>query len=251
MKIRFLGAHNAEDETRRLPGILLDETIAFDCGSLTRSLSEKELLKVKDVFLTHRHFDHIRDVVTLAITHFQNGSKINICGNEDTKKAIGACLYNHILYSDFFKKEVARFYDMEAGESCDCNGFKITSVEVNHGVPANGFYVEKDGHSFIYTGDMTVGSVEKWCDIHPDVLITEVTADDSYTEKFRNGPHLTPSLLRGELLLFKDKFGYIPSVYVVHMTPGLEETITSELVELSTELSAIILPAREDLVINL
>ncbi|MBR6331620.1 MAG: hypothetical protein IKR78_00605 [Dehalococcoidales bacterium] len=251
MKIRFLGAHNAEDETRRLPGILLDETIAFDCGSLTRSLSEKELLKVKDVFLTHRHFDHIRDVVTLAITHFQNGSMINIYGNEDTKKAIVTCLYNHILYSDFFKKEVVRFYNMEAGETYDCCGYSIFSVEVNHGVPANGFYVEKDGHSFLYTGDMTVGSVEKWSNIHPDVLITEVTADDAYTEKFRNGPHLTPSLLEEELLLFKDRFGYIPSVYIVHMTPGLEETITSELVELSTELSAIILPAREDLVINL
>jgi hypothetical protein len=139
---------------------------------------------------------------------------------------------------------------MEAGETNDCNGFKITSVEVNHGVPANGFYVEKDGHGFIYTGDMTVGSIQNWSAVHPDVLITEVTADDSYTEKFRNGPHLTPSLLKEELLLFKEKFGYIPSVYVVHMTPGLEEAITSELVELSTELSAIILPAREDLVIS-
>ena len=251
MRIRFLGAHNAENDSCRFPGILVDGCLAFDCGSLTRSLSEKDLLKVKDVFLTHRHFDHIRDVVPLAISHFQNGSKINIYGNSDTKEAIGRCLYNHILYSDFFKKEVARFYDVGVGETYECCGLTVTAVEVEHGVPANGFCIEKDGHSFLYTGDMTVGSIQKWNGVRPEVLITEVTADDSYTERFRNGPHLTPSLLKEELLVFKERFNYLPMTYIVHMTPSLEEKITEELKAVSEGLSVFIQPAREDLVIDL
>ena len=120
-----------------------------------------------------------------------------------------------------------------------------------NGVPASGFYVEKDGKSFLYTGDMTVGSVSCWDGVCPDVLITEVTADDSYTEKFSKGPHLTPKLLKDELLVFKDKFGYLPRVFAVHMTPSLETLIQKELGDLSDELGCVIVPGAEDLEIDI
>jgi len=52
MQIRFLGAHNTETQTTRLPGVLIDNRLALDAGSLTSSLSLEEQLKLDAILLT-------------------------------------------------------------------------------------------------------------------------------------------------------------------------------------------------------
>lgn len=62
MRIRFLGAHNTETLTTRLSGLLVDQALALDAGSLTASLTLSQQLSLKGVLLTHQHYDHIRDI---------------------------------------------------------------------------------------------------------------------------------------------------------------------------------------------
>jgi ribonuclease BN (tRNA processing enzyme) len=250
MQLRFLGAHNCETKDKLLPGLLLDGHIAFDCGSLSRSLTEEELLAVKDVFLTHRHFDHIRDVVTLAMTDLQFGGKFTIYGNEETKDAIQSHLYNHCLYSDFFKKEIASYHVIENGTPVILEDYSVTPYAVNHGVKSHGYLVEKGGRSFFYTGDISLKNNDTWSRIKPDVLIIEVTCDNSFTAKFTSGPHLTPELLGEELKVFREFHGYIPEVYTVHMSANREAQIRTEIEDLAAELNAEIIVGHEDLVIE-
>ena len=62
MRVRVLGAHNLEVGNVRHTCFLVDGTIAIDAGSLMTSTSREERESIQAVLLTHRHFDHVRDL---------------------------------------------------------------------------------------------------------------------------------------------------------------------------------------------
>ena len=63
MQLRVLGAHNMESRDTRMECHLIDGVLALDAGSLARALSFEEQRGVRAVLLTHRHFDHIKDLL--------------------------------------------------------------------------------------------------------------------------------------------------------------------------------------------
>ena len=66
MEVQILGAHTTEARELRLTCFLIDGVLALDAGSLTASLSLSQQEKVRAILLTHQHFDHSRDLVTLG-----------------------------------------------------------------------------------------------------------------------------------------------------------------------------------------
>ena len=66
MKIRVIGCSGAELPGHNAPGFLLDDEIIFDAGSITSVLTAKEQLRIKHIFITHAHLDHIRSIPFLA-----------------------------------------------------------------------------------------------------------------------------------------------------------------------------------------
>ncbi len=66
MEIQILGAHSSEVRGARLASLLIDSTLLMDAGGVTSALPLPEQKKIKTVLLTHHHFDHTRDLVTLA-----------------------------------------------------------------------------------------------------------------------------------------------------------------------------------------
>ena len=69
MEIRFLGVHNLESADTKLVSILVDGILAIDAGSITSTLTFEEQQKLEAILLTHRHFDHIRDLATLGLSN--------------------------------------------------------------------------------------------------------------------------------------------------------------------------------------
>ena len=67
MEIRILGAHNLETAETKLTSILVDSCLAIDAGGLTSSLSLTKPARLQAIFLTHHHFDHIRDIATFGL----------------------------------------------------------------------------------------------------------------------------------------------------------------------------------------
>ena len=66
MKLKVIGCSGAEFPGHNSPGFLLDEEILFDAGSLTNVLNEREQYKIRNIFITHAHLDHIRSIPFLA-----------------------------------------------------------------------------------------------------------------------------------------------------------------------------------------
>lgn len=256
MKIQFLGAHNCETATTRLVSILVDDVLALDAGGLTSSLSIDAQLGLKAVLLSHAHYDHIRDIPALGMNALFYKTSIQVYATQEVRDALASHWLNGITYVSFLEKppESPRinFTVIEPNKAFAIAGYEILPVPVNHSVPAVGYQVASpDGKTLFYTGDTGPGLAGSWSYVSPQLLIIETTAPNRYEEFGRRALHLTPNLLKEELLTFQKTKGYLPKVSVVHMNPKQEKEIETEVEQVSHELGTPITLAHEGLVVQL
>jgi len=256
MNIQVLGAHNCESQNSRLISLLIDDTLAIDAGSLTSSLSFSAQQKLKAILLTHRHYDHIRDVPAIAMNFALHGTIINIYSIQSVYDALSTHLLDGKLYPKFLEQPqgnpTIKFTVVEPYQTEQIEGYNILAVPVNHSDPTVGYQVTSpDGKIALYTGDTGSGLADCWGHVSPQLLITEVTAPDRYEEFAKEKGHLTPSLLKQELTVFQELRGYLPQVVVVHMNPRLEKEIEAEIAAVAKALNNSIDLGYEGMQLNL
>ena len=256
MDIQILGAHNCESQKSRLISLLIDEVLAIDAGSLTSSLSFEAQQKLKALLITHEHYDHIRDIPAISMNFYLEKTTINVYAPQSVYDTLSTHLLNGLVYPKYLEKPenkpTIRFTVIEPGKSEQIEGYSVLAVPVKHGVPTVGYQVTSpDGKVVFYTGDSGPGLTDCWQHISPQLLIVEVTASDRFKEAAGNGGHLTPALLKQELITFRELKGYLPQVITVHMSPGLEAEIEAEIATLAVVLNSPITLAYEGMRLHL
>jgi ribonuclease BN (tRNA processing enzyme) len=186
MKIRFLGVHNCESKDTRLTSLLVDDVLAIDVGGLTASLSVKAQYGIEAVLLTHQHYDHVRDIPTLSMNLFLGGARTTIYATPAVFEVLEKNLMNEVIYPDFRQRSTARptisFSVIEPNKARKILRYDVLAVPVNHSVPTVGYQLSADGKTFFYTADTGPGLAGCWEKISPQLLITEVTASNRFTE---------------------------------------------------------------------
>lgn len=244
MKVRFLGVHSIETSGSRLPCLLVDGMLALDAGSLTSSLSLVEQEGLKAVLLTHHHFDHCRDLVTLCMNVSLWEGQVVVYGLPKTLEVVAGHLLDGTLYVNGAvypsrEKPSLKLASVEPYKEFDLAGYAVLPVPVRHAVPTVGFQVtSKDGRGFFYTSDTGPGFSEEASYISAGVLITEVTGPEQLARMLVKPGHLSPKMLKAELVKFREIKGYLPRVVVVHFNPLVEAEIERELAEVAVELGA-------------
>ena len=243
MELEILGAHNCESRDAKLTSLLIDSTVAIDVGSLTSSLSLETQKKVRAILITHRHFDHIRDLATFGMNVYSSGP-VNVYALDSVLDIISTHLLNDIVYPDFRKKPLPekpalKFYPLEPNKELIIEGYTVLPLPVNHNVPTVGYQVTSpDGKSLFYTGDTGRNPSSLWETVSPGLLVTEVTLPNKFESFVQDTGHLTPRLLKQELIDFKRVKGYLPPVVTIHMSPHLESEIKEEVAQVAIELEA-------------
>jgi ribonuclease BN (tRNA processing enzyme) len=256
VKIKVLGAHNCESPNTKLVSLLVDGVLALDAGGLTSSLTFEAQQKLKAILLTHQHYDHIRDIPAMAMNALFYETTISVYSTQTVHDALETHWLNGTTYVNFLErppeKPVVNFTIVEPYKSLRIAGYSILPIPVVHSVPAVGYQITSpDGKTVFYTGDTGPGLADCWEYVSPELLITEVTAPDRYTEFGRNKLHLTPSLLKEELISIRKRKGYLPSVVTVHMNPRQENEVATEIALVAEELQASICLAYEGMLIRL
>jgi cAMP phosphodiesterase len=136
MELEILGAHNCESKDAKLTSLLVDGSVAIDVGSLTSSLSLDAQKMVRAILLTHRHYDHIRDLATFGMNIYSSGP-VNIYALDSVLDIISTHLLNDIVYPDFQKKPkpekpALEFCSLEPNKEINIEGYKVLPVPVNH-----------------------------------------------------------------------------------------------------------------------
>ena len=255
MIVRITGAHNAESATTRLAGLVINGSIGLDAGSLTRSLKMDELRRVRHVFLTHRHYDHIRDIPALAFAT-PNAGTLHVYGLPDTLQTLADHLMNDVVYAAYQNRNNddgtprAQFHEIEADQPISVADCIVTPRTVQHTAPAVGFQMDCDGARVFYTGDTGPGFSESLIDAPPDLLMTEVTyGSDAADQAERNG-HMTPALLRNEIASLVRKTGWRPRIGVIHRNPAHDADIASQIRVLGADTGWEIFPGQADMVLE-
>ena len=256
MNINILGAHNCESQNSKFVCLLIDDFLAIDAGGLTSSLSFSAQLKLKAILLTHQHYDHIRDIPAIAMNFFLHSATINIYSTPAVYDALVTHLLNGKLYPKFHEQPQSsptiNFTIIEPGKLKPIEGYNITAIPVNHSVPTVGYQVTSpDGKSIFYTSDTGPSLTKCWKQVSPQLLVIEVTAPDSYREFAIESGHLTPSLLKQELISFQEVKGYQPQVVTVHMNPALEKEIAAEIATVAQTLNSAVSLAHEGMRLHL
>ncbi len=256
MNIRFLGAHNVDSLHSRNPCLLIDGVIALDAGALTHSLTLPEQRSIKAIILTHQHFDHVRDIPGIALIFYHSKATLNIYAPKTVCDALTSHFFDGVLYPKFLERPpenpAVKLHLVEPGKNFYVEGYDILPVPVYHAAPTVGYQVTSpQGGSFFYTGDTGTGLEVTWKNISPKLLIIETTLCNRNEALVKEPKHLTPGLLKQELISFGKVRGYLPRVITFHMDPDDEAEIRSEVAIVSRELGCSITLATEGMETNL
>ncbi len=256
MHLRILGTHNFESRDTRMAGYVIDDVLALDAGSLTRSLTFDQQRQLRAIILSHSHLDHTRDLWPLGLYAWGQGITIDVYGIQDTIDYVVTHLLHTHNNPDFREvpspeNPVYRFHVVEYHEEFEVLDYTAVAVPVPHLVPAAGYQIASDSVKLFYTGDTGKDIGETWDHVSPDVLLTEVTYGNENESLAIEVGHLTPAHV-GEILSgFRSKLGYLPIVIASHINPPWEEAVRRELKDVSRELGIEIIVSEPDQTMNL
>jgi ribonuclease BN (tRNA processing enzyme) len=255
MDIEIIGAHSVEIADAKLPALVIDEVLALDCGSLCSGLPLSAQQKLKAVLITHYHYDHIRDIPIIAM-NLSYQAVLEVFSIPPVFEVLSTYLLDGKMYPNFLEwpeeQPAVRFTAIEPYELTDIAGYIVLAIPVPHSIPTVGYQVTSpEGKKLFYTGDTGAGLSSCWEHVSPDLLITELSLPNRMEEWARKVSHLTPQLLKAELLQFRKVKGYIPTTLLTHINPVLEGEIEKEVAQVAKELDANITLGQEGMKLNL
>lgn len=233
MRIRVLGSSGGIGKDHKTTSFLVDEDILFDAGTGVGELTLEEMQKIRYVFLTHSHLDHICHLSFLLDTLFNHlHQPIQVYAQQNTIDTIKKHVFNWSVWPDFSvlpdeKNPVVTFNAMEAGEQKSFDGRTISMLAANHTVPTVALAATSNGKSFAFSGDTTTNDsvwdgLNKLDDLQ--LLFVEAAFPDDQIELCRLAKHFCPSLLADDLKKLKHK----PQVCISHTMPIDEEIIMQQ-----------------------
>lgn len=234
MKLRVLGCSGGVGAGLRTTSFLVDDDILIDAGSGVGELTLDEMSKLRHLFITHSHLDHICLLPLLVDSIFDRLKEpLLVHAQPATLKALQDHIFNWAIWPDFAKlptpdKPVMRYVPMVPGEITCLEGRTFEMIPVNHIVPAVGYRVEgPDGSAFAFSGDTTTND-SFWARVNAfarlDLLIVETAFSNADEELSRLARHYCPNTLAADIV----KLRHRPPIYLTHNKPGEEQTIFNE-----------------------
>jgi len=218
--------------------MLVDEDILIDCGSGVGDLTLDEMAKIRHVFLTHSHLDHVAFLPLLVDSIFERIEQpIVIHGLPATIQALREHIFNWAIWPDFAQlpvvnKPVMTYQEHNAGDLCVVDGRQLKLISMNHIVPTVGYRVESaDGAAFAFTGDTTTNDAF-WNELNGharlDLLLLEVAFSNAYEELSNTARHYCSNTMAADLIKLK----LDPDIYLTHHKPEENSIIINEIKQL-------------------
>ena len=234
MKVRVLGCSGGINQNAATTSFLVDDDILVDAGTGVCDLSLDEMRRIKHIFITHSHLDHIASIPLMADTLFDDliGHPLTVHAQPDTIKALQNHIFNWTIWPNFTElphksNAVLKLEVMESGTVAELSGRQIEMISVNHSVPGVGYCIKADGKVFAFSGD-TTSNENFWDCLNKydslDLLFVESAFADKDIELAKVAFHYCPKLLAQDLPKLKHK----TKVCISHLKPGCEQEIIEQ-----------------------
>jgi len=242
VKIRVLGCSGGVGQDLRTTSFLVNDTVLIDAGSGVGELTLEEMSRIKHIFVTHSHLDHVNFIPLLVDSIFDSIiDPIVVHSQPATLRALKDHIFNWVIWPDFTElpspdNGVLKFEEMNVGEVIGLDGISFEMIAVDHIVQSAGYRVEDNGKSFAFSGDTSTNDTF-WQALNKhkslDVLVVETAFPERQLHLANLSKHYTPSLLAADI----KKLKHSPEVYLTHLKPGDEEQIIDDTKRLTPNLS--------------
>ena len=103
MNIRVLGCSGGISRNVATTSFLIDDDILIDCGTGVCDLTLDEMRKIRHIFITHSHLDHITSIPFLVDTLFETliGNPVMVHAQRSTIKVMREHIFNWLVWPDF------------------------------------------------------------------------------------------------------------------------------------------------------
>jgi cAMP phosphodiesterase len=237
MQIRVLGCAGSISTETKTSAFLINKQVLLDGGTICSSLNTEEMLSIKDIFISHPHFDHVKGLPTLAETliFMENSSPVTIHASESAINSLKQHIMNDIIWPDFSKlptenMPVVRYRPLQEGNAVNVEGITVTPFFLFNNETDFGYLIEDGRTSLLYTSD--IGPDATLCiNGHiPDSMIIEVSFPNEHEDLALRTGHLTPQLMQSMLYKLPKSPG---KIFVAHMKTYFKDRIVSQLQKLS------------------
>ncbi len=233
MNLRILGCSGGIGSHLCTTSLLVDDDLLIDGGTGLSELSLEEMSRIRHIFVTHSHLDHIAGIPMLLDAIFESIERpLVVHAREETIQVLRRHIFNWQVWPDFSvlpseQHPVLRFEVMHPGESVSLGARRVEMIAVNHSVPAAGYRVQNGVGSFAFSGDTTSNdgfwqALNQHDDL--DLLIVETAFPDQECELSVKSRHYCPRLLASDL----KKLQHRPQLFLTHLKPGSEELIVKQ-----------------------
>lgn len=234
LAVRVLGPYGGSAPGYRLTTFLINGESALDAGALTDTLPLAAQRRIRRVFLTHAHFDHITSLPFLAANlHGSLPSPLEILAPEPVLEAVRRHVFNDTTWPDFTRfpsvaRPTIRYRALAEGRTVLAGALSVTPYAVNHVVPAYGYVVSANGGSVVFSGD--TGPTERlWAAARRARQVKAIFLECSFSDRQErlaaDSQHLTPRLVAQELSKLPPR---VP-ILLYHMKPSSLPRIRREI----------------------
>ncbi|CUA86732.1 3',5'-cyclic-nucleotide phosphodiesterase [Pseudidiomarina woesei] len=241
MNLKFLGASGGlggnVSANNGSTCVQVADDILIDVGTGVTALNLQQMQKVRHVFLTHSHSDHICCLPMLLGNLFNVASTeqpVTVYGSHDTLEAIREHVFNWVVWPDMRElpskeKPLLRLQEIEAGEVFQFGDITLEPFKTYHTVPTLGFAVRRTGRQTVFVADSGYAQsvVVNLNALGPiDDIILECSFPNELEDVANQSCHLTPALcdkLLSELAVQPR------NIWINHLKPDVEQQIIPQL----------------------
>lgn len=251
MRVKIIGGHGGVSPGYKATSYLIDDTLLIDAGSVANGIPIAEQAQIDHILISHAHLDHISDLAFLADNCFgMRDRPFEMYAVTSVRDAIMTHLLNDIIWPDFTKipdkkNPTLRMNTITTEELIEVGDYKVVPVAVNHNGGAQGFLIEKDGQTLVFTQD--TGPTDLiWQYAHKAKnlvgIFTEVSFPNHLHQVAVDSFHHTPATMKDEI---KKMPSEVP-IYIGHLKPNFEAQLIQEIKALG-EPRVIIMGSRNDI----
>lgn len=234
--IEFLGTGGTRTPTQGTTCLRVSDHCVIDAGNLINTFGD-DVFTIEHIFLTHSHLDHIIDIPFLAdLFVTQKSISLKIYGLKATLDDLRQFIFNHRVWPNFEEitlightDKTVELIELELEKPYLIDGITLTPFKTDHTEGSCGYIIEKNSSAILFTADTYKCSrIWELIDEHPHIhtLITEVSFPSGFAKLACDSKHLTPALLKEELIQSKRRDF---TLCVMHLKALFQETIIEEL----------------------
>lgn len=242
MKVKVIGCHGSVAPDYQTTCYYINDRFLIDCGSACSHFSPKEQGDITDIFITHPHLDHIKDICFILENSFSDSRKpLVLRSTKSILNDVHDHMLNDIIWPDFSKipvgaqkdRYILKFEDVEEFEVID--EVKVTPFRVNHPGNAVGYLIDDGSSQIIFTGD--TGPCRKIWEIANEcsnlkAIFTEITFPNRMDRLAKASGHFNINQLLDDLSALKDQ--NVP-IFISHLKPLFLSELLEEFKTLATD----------------